>query len=150
MIGDTMFRCCTGLSSVTIPSSLTSIGHNAFHECTSLTSITLLDNVTSMGRDVFVYADNVVITCYPGSYVDEWAAAYGVKVKYLTPLRIPGDADSDGEVSIMDALLILQHSVGWNVKIDTDAGDVNASGAADIMDALLVLQHSVGWDVELK
>jgi hypothetical protein len=40
------------LTSVTIPSSVTSIGHSAFAMCT-LTSITIPANVTSMGNTVF-------------------------------------------------------------------------------------------------
>lgn len=77
-------------------------------------------------------------------------ASCTIVVGGVSPVRIPGDANGDGEADIMDALLILQHSVGWSVAIDTDAADVNASGTADIMDALLILQYSVGWDVELK
>ena len=77
-------------------------------------------------------------------------ASCTITVEGVSPVRIPGDADSNGKADIMDALLILQHSVGWSVAIDTDAADVNASGKADIMDALLILQYSVGWDVELK
>ncbi len=77
-------------------------------------------------------------------------ASCTIVVEGISPVCIPGDADSDGEVSIMDALAILQKSVGWDVKIDADAADVNASGEADILDALLILQHCVGWDVELK
>ena len=77
-------------------------------------------------------------------------ASCTITVEGVSPVRIPGDANGDGEADIMDALLILQHSVGWSVAIDTDAADVNASGTADIMDALLILQYSVGWDVELK
>ena len=77
-------------------------------------------------------------------------ASCTIVVGGVSPVRIPGDANGDGEADIMDALLILQHSVGWSVAIDTDAADVNASGEADIMDALLILQYSVGWDVELK
>ncbi len=64
--------------------------------------------------------------------------------------RIPGDANEDGMVDIMDALLTLQYAVGWDVQINADNADVNGDGTVDIMDALLVLQHSVGWDVELQ
>lgn len=99
---------------------------------------------------MFVYADNVTITCYEGSYVDEWATAYGVNVKYIPRARIPGDADDDGTVSIMDALAVLQYDVGWGNDINLSNADVNADGAVNILDALLILQKDVGWDVELK
>lgn len=70
--------------------------------------------------------------------------------KYGTVVRVPGDANEDRAVSIMDALLILQYDVGWNVRLNTANADVDADGAVTIMDALLVLQHDVGWDVVLR
>ena len=63
--------------------------------------------------------------------------------------RLPGDADKDGAVTILDALMVLQHSVGWDVDISMSNADVDADGSATIMDALRILQYCVGWDVEL-
>jgi hypothetical protein len=67
-----------------------------------------------------------------------------------SPLRQPGDANDDGDVSIFDALAILQYDVGWEVVINPINADVNADGSANIFDALLILQYDVGWDVELQ
>ncbi len=47
------FSNCTGLTSITIPDSVTSIGGYAFYGCTSLTSITIPDSVTSIDYDAF-------------------------------------------------------------------------------------------------
>ncbi len=44
---------CTGLTSVTIPSSVTTIGEGAFRGCTGLTSIEIPSSVTSIGGNVF-------------------------------------------------------------------------------------------------
>lgn len=64
--------------------------------------------------------------------------------------RTPGDANQDGAVNIMDALLTLQYSVGWSVDIHTGNADVDGHGGVSIMDALLILQYSVGWDVSFQ
>ena len=47
------FRCFSGLKSVTIPSSVTSIGSSAFWCCSSLTSVTIPNSVTSIGSSAF-------------------------------------------------------------------------------------------------
>ncbi len=70
-------------------------------------------------------------------------------IPVLSALRIPGDANDDASVDIMDALLTLQYAVGWDVEINLLNADVNADDAADILDALLILQYSVGWDIDL-
>ena len=51
-IGDHAFEGCTGLSSVTIPSSVISIGFDAFQN-SGLTSITIPDSVTSIESSAF-------------------------------------------------------------------------------------------------
>jgi len=52
-IGDNAFQGCTGLTGITIPASVTSIGNNAFQGCTGLTGITIPANVTSIGSNAF-------------------------------------------------------------------------------------------------
>ena len=52
-IGDYAFYGCTGLTSVTIPASVTSIGDYAFYGCTGLTSVTIPASVTSIGYCAF-------------------------------------------------------------------------------------------------
>ena len=52
-IGEYAFRDCTGLTSVTIPDSVTSIGNYTFSGCTSLTSVTIGNSVTSIGSKAF-------------------------------------------------------------------------------------------------
>ncbi|MGN0812486.1 MAG: leucine-rich repeat protein [Candidatus Coproplasma sp.] len=47
------FGGCGGLTSITIPDNVTSIGKGAFSGCKSLTSITIPDNVTSIGYEAF-------------------------------------------------------------------------------------------------
>ena len=52
-IGDWAFLECSGLTSVTIPDSVTSIGEYAFSGCRGLTSIIIPDSVTSIGYHAF-------------------------------------------------------------------------------------------------
>ena len=52
-IGGSAFSDCTGLTSVTIPSSVMNIEKYAFEFCSGLTSITIPDGVTSIGDFAF-------------------------------------------------------------------------------------------------
>ena len=47
------FSGCNSLTSITIPSSVTSIGDYAFEGCVSLTTIVIPDSVTDIGDHVF-------------------------------------------------------------------------------------------------
>ena len=54
-IGKDAFSYCSGLTSVTIPNSVTSIGEGAFSGCSGLTSITIPNSVTSIGDYAFLF-----------------------------------------------------------------------------------------------
>ena len=53
VIGFGMFAYCYGLTSITIPNSVTEIGDLAFFVCTGLTSVTIGNSVTSIGNSAF-------------------------------------------------------------------------------------------------
>ena len=58
-IGDHAFESCSGLTSLTLPSSVTSIGGHAFEGCSGLTSLTLPSSVTSIGDSAFERCNNL-------------------------------------------------------------------------------------------
>jgi uncharacterized repeat protein (TIGR02543 family) len=69
------FRGCTGLTSVTIPDSVTSIGGNAFYGCTGLTNITIPDSVTSIGGNAFYGCTRLTNVTIPDSVTSIGAGA---------------------------------------------------------------------------
>ena len=52
-IGSSTFSGCSGLTSITIPNSVTTIGGYAFSRCSGLTSITIPNSVTSIESGAF-------------------------------------------------------------------------------------------------
>ena len=65
-IGDRAFYDCDGLTSVTIPNSVTSIGDFAFSDCSGLTSVIIPNSVTSIGDEAFSGCSGLTrIDAYP-------------------------------------------------------------------------------------
>ena len=54
-IEESAFSNCSGLTSITIPNSVTSIGNYAFSNCSSLTSITIPNSVTRIESRTFLF-----------------------------------------------------------------------------------------------
>ena len=79
-IGYCAFLGCSGLTSFTIPSSVTSIGWGAFCGCRGLTSIYVYtEKLPNMGSDVFDGCDAKKCTVYvpKGTYDDYWLSEFG-------------------------------------------------------------------------
>ena len=77
-LGYAAFSDCSGLTSLTIPSSVTSIGENAFYGCSGLTSLTIPSSVTSIGEDAFYGCCGLTSFTIPSSVTSiGWGAFCG-------------------------------------------------------------------------
>ncbi|MDE7269419.1 MAG: leucine-rich repeat protein, partial [Acetatifactor sp.] len=114
------FYNCYGLSgTVTIPTKVESIRDDAFANCTGIDKIIIYDNVESFLYDPFSNS-GVVLCCYEGSYVDEWARENLYKVEYLETYTV--SFDSNGGSSISD---ITDIHLGEKIKKPTDPTKAN-------------------------
>ena len=59
------FYGCSGLTSITIPSSVTSLGEYCFYDCSGLTSITIPSSVTSLGNSCFASCSGLASVTIP-------------------------------------------------------------------------------------
>ena len=66
-IGEYAFYGCTRLKSVSIPKSVTSIGRYTFYGCASLTSVTIPNSITSIGEYMFVGCTGLTSVSIPTS-----------------------------------------------------------------------------------
>lgn len=66
-IPDGAFRECGGLTSVTLPASVTHIGKDAFRECAALRSVTLSENTASVGENAFFACEALTSLTIPGT-----------------------------------------------------------------------------------
>ena len=95
-IGDDAFHFCSGLTSVTIPNSMTSIGAGAFGGCIGLTSVTIPSSVTSIGGSAFSGCKGLTSVTIPNSVTSIGGRAFAV-CSGLTSITIPNSVKSIGE-----------------------------------------------------
>ena len=92
-LGDHAFYGCNGLTSLTIPSSVTSIGDYAFYECCGLTSLTIPSSVTSIGREAFYCCCGLTSLSIPSSVTSIGDYAFegcsGLTSIYAYPEKLP-------------------------------------------------------------
>ena len=75
------FSCCSALTSIIIPDSVTSIGESAFSDCSALTSIVIPDSVTSIGEYAFERCSALSFNSYEsGKYLGNGNNPYHVLV----------------------------------------------------------------------
>ena len=95
-LGDWAFYGCSGLTSLTIPSGVTSIGDKAFRGCSRLTSLTIPSGVTSIGDWAFSGCSGLTSLTLPSSVTSIGNYAfYGCSG--LTSLTIPSGVTVIGE-----------------------------------------------------
>ena len=77
-IGERAFEGNAALAAVVIPDGVEAIDWFAFYDCSSLLDITLPSTVTSIGHAVFDGCAHVTVSCPAGSYAESYAKSYGI------------------------------------------------------------------------
>ena len=95
-IGESAFRGCEALTSVTIPNSVTNIGESAFYLCEALTSMTIPNSVTSIGERTFYLCEALTSVTIPNSVTNIGQRAFS-GCKALTSITIPNSVTNIGK-----------------------------------------------------
>ena len=95
-IGNHAFYCCNGLTSIDFPSNLSSIGDWAFSNCSGLTSVDLPSSITKMGAYVFNNCENLSNVNLPSGIttISTGDFSYCSNLKYI---ELPTGITSIGE-----------------------------------------------------
>ena len=128
-ISNEAFYNCTGLTSITIPNSITSIGNRAFYSCSNLASLTIPEGVTSMGENIFSGCYKLkTVGPIGGGYDIEfgWTTSIPNKAFYgcssLTSVDIPDSITSIGDYAFIYCSGLTSITIGENVtSIGTNA-----------------------------
>ena len=108
LIGNSAFYGCRGLTSVTIPESVTLIGNSAFYNCSGLTSVTIGNSVTSIGDNAFSGCIGLTSVTIPNNILSVGNSAFtNSGVKELTiedgeeTISIEGSAFDSSPIATM-------------------------------------------------
>ena len=100
-IGNSAFRNCKNLISITIPSSVTTICGDTFSNCTNLTSVAISDSVTSIEYGAFYNCKNLVNVTIPNSVTDIGAHAF-YSCDNLKNIYYKGSQEEWNKINIRD------------------------------------------------
>ena len=95
-LGYNCFYDCSGLTSITIPSSVTSLGDGCFFGCSSLTSITIPSSVTSLGDGCFFGCSSLTSIEIPSSVTSLGGNCFS-GCSGLTSITLPSSVSSLGD-----------------------------------------------------
>ena len=106
-LGRACFKDCIGLTSITIPSSVTSLGGSCFWGCSGLTSITLPSSVTSLGENCFYGCSGFETVYFKGKVPEK---TYQSNIPTTTIIKVPTEYLQDYK----DVLVGYSYIYAWN------------------------------------
>jgi len=87
-IGNDAFRGCRKLTTITIPSSVTTISASAFLDCSNLATVTILSNITAINYNTFQNCSSLASITLPSTVTSIGSGAFDGCAK-LTSITIP-------------------------------------------------------------
>ena len=115
-IGESAFTGCSGLPSLTLPSCITTIDDCTFYGCSGLTSLTLPSSVTSIGGSAFYGCSGLTSLTLPSGVTSIGDYAFS-GCRSLTSLTLPSSVTSSIGRWVFDGCYNLKEC---NYFIDSD------------------------------
>ena len=138
-LGDFAFCGCSGLTSFTIPSSVTEIGLAAFKDCSGLTSLIIPSSVTSIGESAFRDCSGLTSLTIPSSVT--WIGNFAFQdCSGLTSFTIPSSVNSIGKYAFRGCSGLTSFTIPSSV---TSIGDFAFCGCSVLTS--LTIPSSVTW-----
>ncbi|HRU98347.1 MAG TPA: leucine-rich repeat protein [Ruminococcus sp.] len=138
----------SGIEKIDIPEGVAVIEDDSFYDCQNLTDITIRNRECEIGNIMDYKANDIVVHGYKGSTAEKYADNKGYTFVPLdgSESTVIGDANLDGDVSLADALLILQHVANgqkyeMSEQAELNADVYNRGDGLTAMDALTIQKY---------
>ncbi len=122
----------------------------AFSECTSLADITF-EGAVPPAIDSYAFNTVTATAYYPGgaAWTEDVRQNYGGILTWIESSAnsgIPGDADGNGAVNILDVMTIINIITSQLEPTDSQrkAADLTGDGAVNIFDAMMLINRITG------
>lgn len=136
------FATNSKVQEVILSDQITSIGDGAFVQCSNLSKVAIPDSVTQISDNAFQACDQVVIYAPADSYAITYAKENEIGYVCIETYVL-GDANGDGEITLMDATVIQRYLSNLSVH-DPDIvvrnGDIEGEGI-EVSDATWIQRH---------
>ena len=131
-IGDSAFRGCSELKSVTIPNSVTSIGDDAFWACSDLKSVTIGNSVETIGNSAFRECYHLTSVSIPNSVKSIGDSTFQYCIG-LTSVTIPNSVTSIGDYAFYYCIGLTSVTIGNSVTSIGGGAFLYCSGLTSII-----------------
>ena len=130
-LGEYCFSGCSNLSSIIIPSSVTSLGEYCFGYCSNLTSITIPSSVTSLGEYCFYRCERMTSITIPSSVTSLGESCFQF-CNSLTSITIPSSVTSLGASCFNDCWNLISITIPTSVTSLGESCFYNCSNLTSI------------------
>ena len=151
-INNNVFQNQTGLTSVVIPDTLTSIGTNAFNGCTGLTSLSMPISLSITNANIFAGCVNISeFTLTPGTGIE---AVYTTSTRFYTPWYISNGVAGGTTVILSDDITSLgtntfngcTNMISITMPISLSFAGTVFTGCTGVTDVTLTVGNGVARD----
>lgn len=139
------FSDCTGLTSISLPASLTEISSSAFSDCTGLTSISLPASLTTIGEGAFEGCKSLTSITLPANLtkIDKYTFS---DCTGLTSITLPANLTQIGEYAFYDcgglASAVFEDKNYWKVYDDDSySGTSTSINSSDLDNAATAAEY---------